>query len=185
MKTITNRRRTLVHSAVVLALYGSEGVSWADDQSNATLQEIVVTATQRRQDIIDVPYSISALSADELKSSAVTDLVSLARAVPSLSLVDLGERYATAEVAVIRGINASNVAQGSQLLTQSPVGVYIDNSPIDGVPALTDIQRVEVLRGPQGTLYGAGALGGAIRIISNPPELGVLFLEVSRRRWIQ
>ncbi len=174
MKTITNRRRTLVHSAVVLALYGSEGVSWADDQSNDTLQEIVVTATQRRQDIIDVPYSISALSADELKSSAVTDLVTLARAVPSLSLVDLGERYATAEVAVIRGINASNIGQGSQLLTQSPVGVYIDNSPIDGVPTLTDIQRVEVLRGPQGTLYGAGALGGAIRIISNPPELGVL-----------
>lgn len=173
MQTSTNRRRTLVHGAVMLALYGSTELAQAGDQDSNTLQEIVVTATSRPQDIIDVPYSISVMKGEDLKASAVTDLLTLARAVPSLSLVDLGDRYATAEVPTIRGINASNIAQGTQLLTQSPVGVYLGNSPIDGVIELTDVNRVEVLRGPQGTLYGAGALGGAVRIIPNSPEIGV------------
>ncbi len=173
MQTSTNRRRTLVHGAVMLAIYGSAHPARAENQGSNDLQEIVVTATSRPQDVIAVPYSISVMSGDDLKASAVTDLLTLARAVPSLSLVDLGARYATAEVPTIRGINASDISQGSQLLTQSPVGVYLGNSPIDGVIELTDVRRVEVLRGPQGTLYGAGALGGAIRIIPNSPEIGV------------
>jgi outer membrane receptor protein involved in Fe transport len=173
MHTMTKRRRTLIQSTVFLAIYGSEGLAHAGDPESGTLPEIVVTATSRPQDVIDVPYSITVIKGDDLKAAAVTDLLTLARAVPSLSLVDLGDRYATAEVPTIRGINASNIAQGSQLLTQSPVGVYLGNSPIDGVIDLTDVSRVEVLRGPQGTLYGAGALGGAIRIVPNAPELRV------------
>jgi iron complex outermembrane receptor protein len=81
-----------------------------------------------------------------------------------------------AEVPIIRGLNASDISvQGRAFRTfeQSPVGTYIGNSPFDGYVQLDDIQRVEVLRGPQGTLYGAGALGGALRIIPNAPELGV------------
>lgn len=163
----------MLQSAVILALYGSADLVLAEEPNSTTLQEVVVTATSRPQDIIEVPFSIAVIKGDDLKAAAVTDLLTLARAVPSLSLVDLGDRYATAEVPTIRGINASNIAQGSQLLSQSPVGVYLGNSPIDGVIDLTDINRVEVLRGPQGTLYGAGALGGAIRIVPNAPEMGI------------
>ncbi len=119
-------------------------------------------------------YNITAMTAVELRATDTTDLVQLARQVPSLSIVDLGTRYEAAEVPTIRGINASNIMQGPQQLAQSPVGVYIGNSPIAGYFQLTDVQRVEVLRGPQGTLYGAGALGGAIRVIPSSPELGVL-----------
>jgi outer membrane receptor protein involved in Fe transport len=174
MQESSRWRRSPVQTAVALALYGSASLARADDQGGNSLQEVVVTATLRQQDVVEVPYSISAISGEDLKAAAVTDLLTLARAVPSLSLVDLGERYATAEVPTIRGINASNIAQGSQVLTQSPVGVYFGNSPIDGIFLLTDVDRVEVLRGPQGTLYGADSLGGAIRIIPKAPELGVL-----------
>jgi iron complex outermembrane recepter protein len=169
----TDNQRTTIRGAVLLALYGMTGATQADEQSGGALQEVVVTATRREQAIEDVPYSISAISGDALKATGVTDLVSLAREVPSLSLVDLGTRYESAEIPIIRGINASDIVQGSQQLAQSPVGIYLGNSPIEGYLQLTDVQRVEVLRGPQGTLYGAGALGGAIRVIPSPPEPGV------------
>lgn len=163
-----------VRAAVTVALYGGNDVVMADDQPGDGLQEIVVTATRRAEDIQTIPYSISAISGGALVATGVTDLVSLAREAPSFSLVDLGTRYESSEIPVIRGINASNIASGPQTLAQSPVGVYVGNSPIVGYLELTDVQRVEVLRGPQGTLYGAGALGGAVRIIPNSPELGVL-----------
>lgn len=154
-------------------VYGAANLARAQSTDSDVMQEIVVTATHRQQDIVDVPYSISAIGADQLSATGVTDLVSLSRQVPSLSLVDLGTRYESSEVPVIRGINASNVEPGlPQQLTQSPVGIYIGNSPVAGYFELTDVQRVEVLRGPQGTLYGAGALGGAIRVIPNSPTLG-------------
>jgi len=180
MQEDSRRRYSLIHTAVVLALYGSASIARAQEQNSVPqqdsgpVQEVVVTATLRREDVTDVPYSISAISGDDLKAEGVTDLVTLARAAPSFSLVDLGTRYEDAEIPIIRGINASSVVEGPQILTQSPVGIYIDNSPIEGYFELTDVERIEILRGPQGTLYGAGALGGALRIIPNPPELGVL-----------
>jgi outer membrane receptor protein involved in Fe transport len=86
---------------------------------------------------------------------------------------DFGARTSAAVTPVIRGINASGTSSNQivRSFEQSPVGLYFGNSPIDGYFQLDDIQRIEVLRGPQGTLYGAGALGGALRIIPNAPEL--------------
>ena len=162
-----------VRAAVLIALYGGRNVAIAQAPPDDTLQEVIVTATSRTQDIEEVPYSISAISGDTLVATGVTDLVSLAREAPSFSLVDLGTRYESSEIPVVRGINASNIVQGPQVLAQSPVGLYIGNSPVAGYLELTDVQRVELLRGPQGTLYGAGALGGAVRIIPNAPELGM------------
>jgi iron complex outermembrane recepter protein len=164
--------RWTIARAVLLALSGVSRVARADD--DGPLQEVVVSATRHDEAIERVPYSISAISGDALQATGVTDLVSLAHQVPSLSLVDLGTRYESSEIPVIRGINASNIVQGPQQLAQSPVGIYIGNSPIEGYFELTDVDRVEVLRGPQGTLYGAGSLGGAVRIIPSTPELGVL-----------
>ena len=86
--------------------------------------------------------------------------MSLSTQVPGLSMYDYGARFAGAVTPIIRGINATgSPARGFRSFEQAPVGTYIGNSPIDGYFQLDDLKRVEVLRGPQGTLYGAGALG--------------------------
>jgi len=169
-----------IGAAVLFALYGVPHAASAQQQAGGaqqqvdqavTLQEVVVTASRREQTPETVPYSLSVVSADELARTGVTDIASLASQVPGLSLYDLGARFSGATTPIIRGLNASGASNGFRTFEQSPVGTYIGNSPIDGYFQLDDVQRVEVLRGPQGTLYGAGALGGALRIIPNSPEL--------------
>jgi len=150
---------------------GSSGNQPASPEQPAKLEEVVVTASRRRQTLEEVPYSITAVSAEQLANTGVTDIASLTSQVPGLSMYDRGTRFSGATSPVIRGINVTAEANGFRTFEQSPVGTYIGNSPIDGYFQLDDIQRVEVLRGPQGTLYGAGALGGALRIIPTDPEL--------------
>lgn len=167
--------KTTVAAAVFVALHGTPQAARAQAADSATesLQEVVVTANRRAQTAESVPYSLDVVSADEISRTGVTDMASLARQVPGLSTFDFGARYAAATYPVIRGLNASGSAPlGFRTEEQAPVGTYIGNSPIEGYFQLADVERVEVLRGPQGTLYGAGALGGAIRIIPNAPALG-------------
>ena len=174
--------RTCLSTAVLVALYGIPQMAAAQEQSASTpptsggeLQEIVVTATRREATLESVPYSLSVVSGADLARAGVTDMASLANEVPGLSYFDFGARNAGAEVPIIRGLNASDVQvqqRSFRTFEQSPVGTYIGNSPFDGYLQLDDVQRVEVLRGPQGTLYGAGSLGGALRIIPNAPALG-------------
>ncbi len=170
--------KTAVATAVFYAVYGlpqaAAAAAAATDAAGDTLQEITVTANRREQTVEDVPYNISVVSADELARTGVTDLASLVRQVPGVSMFDFGARYAGAVTPIIRGLNATGSPRGFRSFEQDPVGTYIGNSPLDGgYFQLDDVSRVEVLRGPQGTLYGAGALGGTLRIIPNSPELGV------------
>lgn len=176
-----------VRTAVCLALYGisrlvsaqdataAAGAETADQATgnpSSVLQQVTVTATRRRETLESVPYSLSVVSASQLAQAGVTDMSSLATAVPGLSMYDYGARDAAATVPIIRGINATGEpTRGFRSFEQAPVGTYVGNSPIDGYFQLVDLKRVEVLRGPQGTLYGAGALGGAVRFIPNAPEL--------------
>ena len=170
--------RSAVSSAVVFALYGIAPVALAQQAASQStggaLAEIVVTATRRSQSLEEVPYSLSVVSAEELARTGVTDIASLANQVPGLSLYDFGARLSAATTPIIRGLNGTGESADRPFRSfeQSPVGTYIGNSPIDGYFQLDDVQRIEVLRGPQGTLYGAGALGGALRVIPNSPELG-------------
>jgi outer membrane receptor protein involved in Fe transport len=166
--------KTTVGAAVCFALYGLPQPAWSDpaDVSSDALQEITVTANRREQVLEAVPYSMSVISAEQLTQAGVTDLASLASTVPGLSMYDFGARLAGATAPIIRGINATaEPTRGFRTFEQNPVGTYIGNSPIDGYFQLDDLKQVEVLRGPQGTLYGAGALGGALRLIPNAPEL--------------
>ncbi|HEX3843124.1 MAG TPA: TonB-dependent receptor [Steroidobacteraceae bacterium] len=174
------RMLTAVGAAVCLALYGAAQPVRADDTVPAaaassppmqTLQEITVTASRRTQTAESIPYSLTVITPQQLADANVTDISSLASQVPGLSMYDFGARFAGATVPIIRGINATGSPRGFRSFEQSPVGVYVDNSPMDDYIGLIDLKRIEVLRGPQGTLYGAGALGGAIRLIPNDPEL--------------
>ena len=172
-------RGASVSAAVCCALYGiphpaAAQESLANQQATTSLQEIVVTAQHREQSLDSVPYSITAVSADQLLNAGVTDIASLTSQVPGLSIYDLGTRLSGAVFPIIRGINASATTEDRPFRSfeQAPVGTYIGNSPISGYFQLDDIERVEILRGPQGTLYGAGSLGGALRIIPSAPELG-------------
>jgi iron complex outermembrane receptor protein len=165
---------TSIAAAVCFALYGLPSPAAADsvDQPQGVLQEVTVTATRRTETIESVPYSLSVISADQISASGVTDLATLATQVPGLSMYDYGARFAGATTPIIRGINATgSPPRGFRTFEQDPVGTYIGNSPIDGYFQLDDLNRIEVLRGPQGTLYGAGALGGALRLIPNSPQL--------------
>jgi outer membrane receptor protein involved in Fe transport len=171
--------KTTVAAAVFLAIYGLPNVTRAQNapqpdqaQANApTLEEVTVTANRREQTLEAVPYNMSVVSADQLAQANVTDLASLSSTVPGLSMFDYGARFTAASAPIIRGINATAEAtRGFRTFEQNPVGTYIGNSPIEGYFQLEDLKQVEVLRGPQGTLYGAGALGGALRLIPNNPD---------------
>jgi iron complex outermembrane recepter protein len=178
-QTVHGRPNTMsVGAAVFFAIYGLPHAAFAQQTAPAAadttneLAEVTVTANRREQKLEAVPYSLSVVSSDQLAQANVTDLASLATTVPGLSMFDYGARFAGASAPIIRGINATAEAtRGFRTFEQNPVGTYIGNSPIDGYFQLDDLKQVEVLRGPQGTLYGAGALGGALRLMPNDPDV--------------
>ena len=136
------------------------------------LEEVVVTATRREQSVLEIPFNISATSGEDLQRLAVRDLAGIAAHVPGLVVTDQGVRgNGTNNAFIIRGINAGGVGGGGfQNLLSPSVSTYVDETPMFANLRLTDIARVEVLRGPQGTLYGAGSVGGTLRLIQNLPN---------------
>lgn len=151
------------------------GAAPAIAQDNAEQgDEIIVTATRRDSSVQDVPYNISAVSGDSLERTGANGFDDLAKIVPGLNFVDLGARGSMVSSTVsIRGLNAENSGNFVQpLASVSPVSTYIDETPVFANLRITDLERVEILRGPQGTLYGSGSLGGTIRLIQRQPRLG-------------
>jgi iron complex outermembrane recepter protein len=138
---------------------------------NATLEEVIVTASAREQSMQDIPYNISAMAGSEMEALQITDQAELLRAMSGVSVVDRGYRNSgTVNSIIIRGLNVDNGLNGDIALNAVPtVSTYVDNTPLFANFVLRDIQRVEVLRGPQGTLYGSGSLGGTVRYITNKP----------------
>jgi outer membrane receptor protein involved in Fe transport len=138
------------------------------------LQEVVVTATRREEAITDVPYNIDAVSTKTLENTRATSIADLARLLPGLSYIDQGPvSRASHDNIVMRGLNADPAInnRGNNSKSESTVGSYFGETPVFFPLVLKDIERVEVLRGPQGTLYGSGALGGVIRYLPILPDL--------------
>ncbi|MBT8098473.1 MAG: TonB-dependent receptor [Gammaproteobacteria bacterium] len=134
-------------------------------------EEITVTATKRSTTIQDVPFSINAQTQDDIQRSGATTLEDLARNVAGLTIQNLGPGQS--QVA-IRGVSAGQIVR-DQPGVKEQVGVYLDESVISlslFTPDfdLYDLNRVETLRGPQGTLFGSGSIGGTIRYITNTPD---------------
>ncbi|WP_372784680.1 TonB-dependent receptor [Phenylobacterium sp.] len=167
---------SLIALAVVVA---ATGVSPARAANTAATQvdEVVVTARKRSERIQEVPMTVTALSAADLERSNPRDLKDVLRQVPGLSFsgADLGQSRYT-----IRGISSAS---------PSPtVGIYLDDVSLVTVttnfsgaidPVFFDFSRLEVLKGPQGTLYGGNAMGGAIKYVSHAPDLSNLSLDVA------
>ncbi len=139
-----------------------------------TLEAITVTAMLREQSLVDVPLSIAAPTAQLLRARGAENIEAIAVNVAGFSVQNLGPGQS--QVA-IRGASSGQVAR-DQPGVKEDVGAYLDDAAISlslFTPDLDlfDISRVEVLRGPQGTLFGSGSLAGTVRYISNQPELGV------------
>jgi len=136
------------------------------------LEEITVTATRRAQSVVDVPYNISAVSGASLERTLTIDNADLMRTIASASVVDRGYRnQGVINGIIIRGLNVDSAALGDYAVGTVPtVSTYVNDTPIYANFLLRDIARVEVLRGPQGTLYGSGSLGGTVRYIMRDPD---------------
>ena len=137
------------------------------------LEEIIVTATRRAQSVMDVPYNITAITADDLDKKRAFGLGDLSRIVPGLAFHDQGPvSRALNNLLVLRGLNAQTNTNNDNfgLQTTAPVSTYFGETPVFFHMTLKDLERVEVLRGPQGTLYGSGSTGGTIRFIPKEPD---------------
>ncbi|WP_404326851.1 TonB-dependent receptor [Aerophototrophica crusticola] len=143
----------------------------AQEGQPVMLEEVIVTARKRAEALEDVPFSINALSANQIQERGAVNLEDVARNIPSVTIQNLGPGQS--QVA-IRGISAGQIVR-DQPGVKEQVGVYLDESVISlslFTPDLDlyDLERVEVLRGPQGTLYGSGSLSGTIRYITGKPD---------------
>lgn len=149
----------------------AQEASAAEDDSNI----IIVTATKRDANLQDIPFSINAQTAEDIQKSGAVTLEDLSRNVAGLSVQNLGPGQSQVSV---RGVSAGQVVR-DQPGVKEQVGVYLDESVISlslFTPDidLYDLNRVETLRGPQGTLFGSGSVGGTIRYITNQPKIGVM-----------
>ena len=168
---------TPLTAAVMCALYpATQALAQDDDNDDFGIEEIVVTATKRTVSIQDVPQSITAFSTIEIERRGILDMADVATNLPSISL---SSNRAGRNELVYRGISA-----GGSWRLDSQVAMYLDELPMTMSttqldPRMVDIERVESLPGPQGTLFGSSSQAGTLRIITNKPRMGELSGQVS------
>ena len=157
---------------LAVALRANAGPADTPESASAPLDEIVVTASKRVSTVQDTPISITAITGSDLLARGTASFASLAQGTPGVSLKSEGPSQTEIEM---RGMTSS----GGNSAT---VGFYLDDIPLVGPasaqnghvvidPDLYDLDRIEILRGPQGTLFGSGSMGGTVRLISNQPNL--------------
>ena len=168
------KKRVIPTIIVSLAGLGVTNLALAqedDDSSevNRFLEEVIVTALKREQNIYDVPVAVSAFTEDMIFRQGIIDITDIGKFVPNMTVTAFGGGQVSSINVFIRGIGLQD-----HLITTDPgVGVYVDGvylgRQVGQNWSLTNIERVEVLRGPQGTLYGRNSIGGAINIITRKP----------------
>src|SRR6185312_16686718 len=160
-----NAKRCLAGIGMLMATCSAAMAADADTPvttNGMQLQEVIVTAEKRSENEQTVPMSITTFGSTALQQKAITQFVDYATKVPNLAFAPTGDGVGTARTVSIRGISGDNVT-----------GFYIDDVPLpDSIdPRVLDLDHIEVLRGPQGTLYGARSMGGTVRLITKTPDL--------------
>lgn len=175
MKTMLCTRALLLAGAAGLATYAAPAMAQdtaadvAAEAAAAAEEEgtIYVTARRREERLIDVPLSVTAISGETLAKQGVQDIIAVAQQVPNITL-EVSRGTNTTLTAFIRGVGQQDPVAGFE----AGVGLYVDdvylNRPQAAVLDVYDVERIEVLRGPQGTLYGRNTIGGAIKYVTAP-----------------
>src|ERR1700686_3765008 len=156
----------LLACSVPMWAFADEGAPTAVEAGQ--LQEIIVTSTRREESLSKVPISVTAMTQEDMDTKGVKDIADMGRFPPGIAIDNSGTNNIS-----IRGISSTGGA--------GTTGIYIDDTPIqirglafnpdDALPKSFDIDRIEVLRGPRGTLFGAGSEGGTVRYITTQPSL--------------
>ena len=174
-RSYVTRAASAVPIAALLLLAGVPGTGRTQEQAQANetgapggLQEVVVTATRREESLSRVPISVTALTQESLDDRGIKDFSEVARFTPGVNFDNSGTNNIS-----IRGISGTGGA--------GTTGIYIDDTPIqlralafnpdEALPKSFDLDRIEVLRGPQGTLFGSGSEGGTVRYLTTQPSL--------------
>lgn len=157
---------TIIASAYSAPLLAQEAGARENDDN-----VIIVTATRRAESVQDIPLNIAAVGAEQIEEQGLTELSELLPFVPGINIVDRGGRQGNP--IIVRGLNVDAIGSGDGNNNGGgTVATYLGEIPVFVDLKLNDLERVEVLLGPQGTLYGAGTLGGAIRYIPRKPQFG-------------
>jgi len=161
--------------SLLIAATQSTGVyantEYVDTETQSRLDEIIVTAQKRRQSLQETPIAISVMNAKQLQLQGINNLAAFARgAIPSLHMIPLGNSASN----VAFGIRGNAPRDTGEITREASVGVYLDGvymARSQGLDMeLVDLQRIEVLRGPQGSLFGRNAVGGAVSLVSKKPS---------------
>ena len=169
-------RRTQISAAILLSATAVTTPVVAQE-----LDEIIVTATRREVGILEIPYNITAVTSTQLSDNRIDEVNDLAQFVAGISFVNTGpSNRGRNNTITLRGITGDDTTNngGFPKPTVAPVSVYIGETPLFIPIQIQDIERVEVLRGPQGTLYGSGSLAGTIRFIPASPDPSAFYAEV-------
>jgi iron complex outermembrane receptor protein len=157
--------------AAILVASPAIGAEVTSDESEPYIEEIIVTATKRETSVQGTPLAITALTDTAMSRQGIENFEDFSRQVPGLILT--GTKNTSKFT--IRGVSTSTT--GSSNGEQKPVAVYIDEVPVSSFSIMTpdvrlfDVERVEVLRGPQGTAFGSGSMGGGVRVITRKAQL--------------
>lgn len=169
---MTSKTRTLLNMSIAstLALTAGHGLATAQDTGDDATEArrfgtVTVTAQRREQSALDVPLSVSAFSGEDLEATGAVDITSIQRATPNAT-IEVARGSNSTLVAFIRGVGQQDPLWGFE----PGVGLYVDDvyvaRPQGAILDIFDIDRIEVLRGPQGTLYGRNTIGGAIKYVT-------------------
>ena len=164
--------KNILAALIALAVAGS---AWAavEGDPGSELPEIVITATKRESTVQDTPISVTAISAADIASKGLTDFNSLAQTVPGIAMRTAGPGQTEFEMRGLNSAGGNTSVVGfyfDETALSSPASAQLGKVVID--PNLYDLNRVEILRGPQGTLYGASSMGGTVKLVPNAPQLG-------------
>jgi iron complex outermembrane recepter protein len=169
--TALSRSAALMSASAAVLAVAVAGAAMAAEapagDTSAQVEEVVVTAQKRSENVQKVPIAVTAVAGDQLREQVVTSTVALGRVAPNLTVTDYGNPVIT--VFTLRGVSQFDFSDHQE----SPVAVFVDGSYVPYLSAvganLFDLDHVEVLRGPQGTLFGRNATGGVIQVVSAKP----------------